>query len=141
MKFIIYLLCIFPLTLFAQERIALRKIDNIPIEKLTLNTDSSKSITTIEVNKIKTIYDFEIKSIEIGKGLSSIVIESPSQDLIKSFKKVGGDGTGGGITLSPKGLRTLKSLNSRINKVDLELLKIHKLENIKSIGGDGTGGG
>tara|TARA_B100000925_G_scaffold290838_1_gene277053 strand:+ start:4391 stop:4807 length:417 start_codon:yes stop_codon:yes gene_type:complete len=137
----IFLLCILPLSLFAQERITVRKIDNIPVEKLTLYTDSNKSISTIEVNKIKTIYDYEIKSIEIGNGLSSIVIESPSQDLVRSIKKVGGDGTGGGITLSPKGLRTLKSLNSRINKVDLELLKIHKLENIKSIGGDGTGGG
>ncbi len=117
MSFILILLSLYKNT-YAQEKIKVEKINGIKTENIKFTTDSKNKIILMEnIEGIKTYRD-EIKNVEVRKDNFKYLFMIRNPELVKELKRVGGDGTGGGITLEKK----------LLNKINI-------------LGGDGTGGG
>ena len=119
--------------LFAQDKLQVLKIDNVPVEKIYFKTDSTDKVLELTLDQKRTIYEVEIKSLELKKGKSSLTIKQTPQEIIQSLKRVGGDGTGGGITLDPETIKSIESTGTGSGGLYRSILK--------RVGGDGTGGG
>jgi pantothenate kinase len=124
MNSIFFILILISSKVYSQENFKVSAIENIPTDQIKFITDSKSVITTIELPSGKKIYDTELKNILIKSGDNFHNIAVLPIESLNTFKRVGGDGTGGGITLG----NTIKNL-------------ISKESVIKKVGGDGTGGG
>ena len=102
----------------AKDKIVVEKIDKTKVDQLKFITDSQSRIILLESKNGKKTYPDEVKEIQGKVNKVNFKIQAQNKEILNALKRVGGDGTGGGITL------------------DMNLI-----QRAKVTGGDGTGGG
>ena len=102
----------------AQDKMVVEKIDRTKVDQIKFTTDSQRKIILLESKNGKKTYPDEVKEIQGKVNKVNFKIQIQSKEILNALKRVGGDGTGGGITL-----------------------EMNLIQRAKVTGGDGTGGG